>query len=185
VDGSIIETFGTVKTVVNVDSLKMPFTFLLVSKQVDIPCDGILGIGFLENAGATICYASGTLTFRTGSNKVSKTLSPIIAGSQTKRARRLALPGRTELVVRLPVKEGTHACEGVTEKQEIQKGIYLAGAITKVRAGYAITSIANTTSNEVEIDEPVLELEEIGPGTEEYPQGREEGDKRLNRAGRY
>ena len=42
VDGSVIETYGTVKTVVNGDSLKISFTFHLVSKQVDIPCDGIL-----------------------------------------------------------------------------------------------------------------------------------------------
>jgi hypothetical protein len=75
VNGSIIETFGTAKTVVNVDSLKIPSTFQLVSKQVDIPCDGILGRDFLENAGATICYASGTLTFRNGSDKVSKTVA--------------------------------------------------------------------------------------------------------------
>jgi hypothetical protein len=85
VDGSIIETLGTVRTVVNADSLKIPFTFQLVSKQVDVPCDGILGRDFLEHAGAQICYASGTLTFGAGSNKVSKPLSPISAGSQTKR----------------------------------------------------------------------------------------------------
>jgi hypothetical protein len=113
-----------------------------------------LGRDFLEYAGAQICYASGTLTFGTGSSKVSKTLSPINAGSRTKGVRRLALPSRTELVVRLPVKEGNHVREGVTEKLEIQEDIYLAGAVTRVQAGYAITSIANTTSEEVEIDEP-------------------------------
>jgi len=43
VDGSIIETFGTVQTVVNMDYLKIPFTFQLAGKQVEIPCDGILG----------------------------------------------------------------------------------------------------------------------------------------------
>jgi len=74
VDGSVIETYGTVKTVVNGDFLKIPFTFHLVSKQVDIPCDGILGRDFFEKAGAQICYASGTLTFGTGSSKVINTL---------------------------------------------------------------------------------------------------------------
>jgi len=52
VDGSIIETFGTVQTVINVGLLKIPFIFQLVNKQIDIPCDGILGRDFLENAGA-------------------------------------------------------------------------------------------------------------------------------------
>jgi transposase InsO family protein len=161
VDGSVIETLGTVRTVVRAEFLKIPFTFQLVNKQVDIPCDGILGRDFLEHAGAQICYASGTLTFGTGRGQVSKPLSPISAESQTKRVRRLVLPGRAELIVKLPVRDGTHVWEGVTEKQEIQKGVYLAGAMTKVQAGYAITSIANTNSEEVEIEEPELEVTEI------------------------
>ena len=80
-------------------------------------------------------------------------------------------------MVKLPVKRGMDIREGITDKQEIQKGVYLAGEMTEVRAGYAITSIANT-NNEVEIDEPVLELEE-NEYTEE--QARERGDKYLNR----
>jgi hypothetical protein len=51
--------------------------------------------------------------------------------------------------------------EGNYGKQEIQEGVYLAGAMTKVQAGYAITRIANTNSEEVEIDEQVLEVAEI------------------------
>ena len=119
----------------HVDSLKIPFSFQLVGKQVDSPCDGILGRDFFENTGAQICYASGTLTLGTGSSKVSKTLSPIGAGSQTQGVRSLLLPSRTELMVKLPVKAGTHFREGVMEKLEIQEGLYLAGAITKFREG--------------------------------------------------
>jgi len=158
VDGSIIETLGKVPTVVKADSLKIPFTFQLVNKQVDIPCDGILGTDFLEHAGVQIFYASGTLTFGTGRSRVNKPLSPISADSQTKKIRRLVLPGRAQLVVKLLVKDGTRIREGVTEKQEIQEGVYLAGAMTRVQAGYVITSIAKTNSEEVEIDEPVLEV---------------------------
>jgi hypothetical protein len=80
-------------------------------------------------------------------------------------------------VVKLPVKKGVNIWEGITEKQEIQKGVYLVGAMTEVRAGYTITSVANTNNEEVEIDEPVLELEEI-KDTGEQP--RERGDKYLN-----
>jgi hypothetical protein len=124
--GSIIETLGTVRTVVKADSLKIPFMFQLVSKQADIPCDAILGRDFLGHAGAQICYASETLTFGAGSNKVRKPLSPTSAGSQTKGIRRLVLPSRTELVVKLSVKGGTQIREGITEKQEIREGVYLA-----------------------------------------------------------
>jgi hypothetical protein len=53
--------------------------------------------------------------------------------------------------------------------------------MTRVQAGYAITSIANTNSEGVEIDEPVLEVTEIEPGAGEYPRGRDVSDRHLNR----
>jgi hypothetical protein len=85
------------------------------------------------------------------------------------------------LVVKLPVGNGTLVPEGITEKKEIQKGVYLAGAMTKVQAGYTITSIANTNSEEVEIDEPVLEVTEIVQNGERYT--REKGShEKVNRA---
>jgi hypothetical protein len=87
------------------------------------------------------------------------------------------------LVVKLPVKKGTHIREGLTEKQEIQEGVYVAGAMTSVPAGYAITSIANTNSEEVEIDEPVLEVTEIETGGENDSSEEKGSDKQLNRAG--
>jgi hypothetical protein len=73
-------------------------------------------------------------------------------------------------MVRLPVKRELLFVKVLRKKQEIQEGFYLAGAMTKIQAGYAITSIANTNIEEVEIDEPVLEVAEIEPGTEEHPQ---------------
>ena len=101
VDGSIIETLGTVQTVVKAGFLKIPFTFQLVSKQVDVPCDGILGRDFLERAGGG---GARTLTLGTGNDKVSKALLPLSTEGLTRTIRRLVLSSRTELVVRLPVK---------------------------------------------------------------------------------
>jgi hypothetical protein len=42
--------------------------------------------------------------------------------------------------------------------------------MTRVQAGYTVTSIANTNSEEVGIDEPVLEVAEIEIGTKGHPQ---------------
>jgi hypothetical protein len=93
------------------------------------------------------------------------------------------LPGRAETVVRLPVEGTTRTDEGLTEKQEIQEGVYLAGAMTKVQAGYAITSIVNTTNEAMEIDEPVLKVTEIEPGTLLGPPGDNSAGRYLNRPG--
>jgi hypothetical protein len=60
--------------------------------------------------------------------------------------------------------------------------MYLAGAMTRVQAGYAISSITNTNSEEVGIDEPVLEMTEVEPGNEGNPQERDVSDRHLNRA---
>jgi hypothetical protein len=54
--------------------------------------------------------------------------------------------------------------------------------MTKVREGYAITSIASTKREEVEIDEPVLEVAEIERGTEVHPQDGDVSGRQLNRA---
>jgi hypothetical protein len=47
VEGSEIETFGTVEAKVQVGDNYVPFEFQLVNTQTDIPCDGILGRHFL------------------------------------------------------------------------------------------------------------------------------------------
>lgn len=68
---------------------------------------------FLTQADANICYEKGTLTLGLGSNKVYKVLTSVTARGQAKRVRRLELPGRTEIVVSLPVEND----EGLTGKR--------------------------------------------------------------------
>jgi len=77
-----------------------------------------------------------------------KVLSPVDPKSQPKRIRRLELPGRTEIEVGLPVEGITRNDEGLTEKQKI-RGVYFAGAVTKLQAGYLMTSTVNTTKEKV------------------------------------
>ena len=93
------------------------------------------------------------------------------------------MSSRAEIVVRLPVEGTTRTNEGLTEKQEIREGVYLAGAITKVQAGYAITSIANTTDETVELEEPVLKVTEVEPDTSLEPPGEDSTGRYLDRPG--
>jgi hypothetical protein len=122
---------GAVQAVMYEGSVRIPFQ--LVDKQMDFLCDGIIGRDFLAHTGAKICYKTGILTMGADSDKMHKVLSPIDAKSQPKVIRRLVLPGRTEIVVRLPVEGIKRNDEGLTEKQET-RGVYLAGVITKVQA---------------------------------------------------
>jgi hypothetical protein len=62
VSGTTIRTLGTEQAVMYEGSVRIPFTFEIVDKRVDFPCDGILRRDFLVRAGANICYEKGTLT---------------------------------------------------------------------------------------------------------------------------
>jgi len=68
---------------------------------------------------------------------------------------------------------------GMTNKCEIQKGVIIAASLTRVVDGYAITSILNTNDTEVNVQEPLIELDEVdltwerGCSTEFESQDRE------------
>jgi hypothetical protein len=183
VSGSTIQTMGAVKTVMYGGSVRIPFTYQLVDKRIDLPCDGITGRDFLAHAGAKICCETGVLTLGIGSTKIHKVLSQINDQGQHHGIRRPVLPSRAKIVVRMLVEGTTRTNESLTEKQEICEGVYLVGAITKVQADYAITSIVNTTEEAMQIEEPVLRVTEVEPGTSLGPPGDDSTGRYLHRPG--
>jgi hypothetical protein len=56
VDGSPMEIHGVLEARVELSNSSMVHDFQLVNKQVDIPCDGILGLDFIKRAKAEFCY---------------------------------------------------------------------------------------------------------------------------------
>ena len=66
----VIRVKGTVQAIMYEGSVRIPFTFQLADKQVDLPCNGILGRDFLAHAGTKISYETGVLTLGTGSAKI-------------------------------------------------------------------------------------------------------------------
>jgi hypothetical protein len=62
VDGSPMETHGVLEAKIELHNNSVVHDFQLVNKQVDIPCDGILGRDFLQHTKAKICYESRTVT---------------------------------------------------------------------------------------------------------------------------
>jgi len=69
----------------------------------------------------------------------------------------LTLKSRAESIVRLPTKSKGL---GIISRSELAPGIYLAETLTEGVDGYCVTSIVNT-SEDVPIDLPLFELEEI------------------------
>ena len=52
---------------------------------------------------------------------------------------------------------------GMTNKCElrVQEGVILAASLTKVVGSYVMTSILNTNDTEVDVQEPLVELDEV------------------------
>ena len=82
-------------------------------------------------------------------------------GNLELREGRMKLLPRSETIVRLPVEEENNLVEGVIDRREIVPGVYLAGSIVRIVNGYALTSISNTTEEEVELGEPTVQITEL------------------------
>jgi hypothetical protein len=72
----------------------------------------------------------------------------------------IKLPPRTESIVKVLVKTGSPLV-GMTNKCEIQKGVIIAASLTRVVDGYATTSILITNETEVNVQEPLVRLDEV------------------------
>ena len=169
VEGSVIETHGSTETKILKGSLQIPFRFQLVSKQVDLLGDGILGRDFLKQMQAKICYQSRTLNFTYAGVTITKSLSSNSSGNKQEnsgeRAGRIRIPSRSETIVSLPTETGSSTtAEGLVERKELLPGVYLAESLVKVVNGCVITSVLNTSEKEVKMPEPVVMVTEVDTG---------------------
>jgi hypothetical protein len=175
-----METHGVIKAKVRLGGESFAHDFQLVSKQVEIPCDGILGRDFFRRTKAKICYATRVVTLKGKRYRmVGSSEPPSEKQMLEKKVRQIKLPPRTESIVRIPVAPGSPHL-GIIEKHEIQKGVFLAATLTKVVEGHVLTSMLNTNDAETVVHEPVIRLEEVEPYRDRYestgfdPQDREE-----------
>jgi hypothetical protein len=142
----------------------------LVNKQVNIEGDGILGKDFLLRRRAQICYESKSVNFNWNNFSFKKYLtSESHTENESRESRTIILQQRSETMVRIPVDYEKNQTEGIIEKCELNKGIFVANSLTMVKNGYVITSILNTNNHEVVLPEPRLRLGRI----ESVPIGKE------------
>ena len=74
----------------------------------------------------------------------------------------IKLPPRTESIVKVLVAPGSSLVV-MTKECEIQEGVIIAASLTKGVDGYVMTSILNTNDTEVDMQEPLAELNEVDP----------------------
>ena len=165
VEGSTIETHGSLETQVLEGEMSIPNRLQLVSKQVDLKGDGILGREFLKAMQACICYRQQVLIFQYERifvcKKITSLLRAELGALRDIRVNKLTLSARNEVIVQVPVDAGPRVQEGVVGRAELLPGVYMAESLVKVENGCIIISIMNTTAEEVELPEQVVKLEEI------------------------
>jgi hypothetical protein len=70
VDGSPMETHGVLEARIELSNSSILHDFQLVNKQVDIPCDGILGRDSLQRKRAKVCYETRTVALNGETSKL-------------------------------------------------------------------------------------------------------------------
>jgi len=145
VEGSMIETHGSLDTQVLEGEMSIPYHLQLVSKQVDLKGDGILGRDFLKAMRACICYREQVLIFQYKGILVCKKLT-FLPGAEPGTLRdegvnKLTLPARTEMIVQVPVDAGLWVQEGVVGRAELLLGVYIAESLVQVENGALLLAL--------------------------------------------
>jgi hypothetical protein len=149
---------------------KIPFKFYLVNKQVDLAYDGIIGRDFLRNMQAKICYDSNTIVIKTPNGEWTKRIGDMKNVKENRRSSTLKVPKRSEIIVRIPVENGVEGADGLTDKTEITRGVYLASSLIRIEGDQTITSILNTNETDVGVEIPAIKSGEYKTGEEESSQ---------------
>jgi hypothetical protein len=95
VSGSLIETHGAIEAVIELKNSLITHEFQLVSKQIDIPCDGLLGRDFLRNAKAQICYETQCAKINGELIKMVSAKPEIAKTEKRREAKKISLPRRS------------------------------------------------------------------------------------------
>jgi hypothetical protein len=116
VEGSMIETHGSLQTQVPEGDMNIPYRLKLVSKQVDLKGDGIVGHYFLAAMRTCICYRERVLIFRYKGVLVRRKLMSLPGDEQgtprDRRVNKVTLPAGTELIMQVPVDAGPRVQDG-------------------------------------------------------------------------
>lgn len=147
-----MQTAGTVTLKPKIKNTITPIKFNIIKAELNIEFDGIIGMDFLKSHNAIINIKDQYLQLENfGKDKIIKIkLEPASEKSIT-------LPPRRETAVQISIIN--HITEGVCPKIQIKEGIYVANAILKAEDNLSITTIVNTTEDEVKIPQIQVELE--------------------------
>lgn len=137
-----VKTLGSINTTIHGHTIE----FHVVSKNFPIPQDGILGADFLSGTGK-IDFANQIVEWYDLSFPFT-------------RREVVRLPARSRAVTHVRV-INSDVSEGYIPRLPAREGVYLGDAIVRNQNGKAYMYAINTTSEDIEITVPVVELQPV------------------------
>lgn len=149
---SLLRSEGTVKLKLTTQTHETEHPFHVMGDGFECMYDGILGKDFWESKRAIINYCDRKI------HMGPVTLNFDFDSDQARKPYKLTFKARTETLIKLPTNSKGF---GLISKRELKPGLYLAESLTMERHGYCITSAVNTLEEDVSIEIPQVELEEV------------------------
>lgn len=150
-------TMGTSQIKLCLNDAKIDHTIHALSKDINLPSDGIIGNDLLRKYDCKINYIDNTLTIMNHSLPLQDTALQ----NQDFTANEISINPRTETIVKINI-ANPEINEGIVSKTEIQNGVYIASSIVKVdENSQALTTVLNTTNHIVTFPHLSITLEPI------------------------
>lgn len=124
--------------------------FHVLSDNCSIYADGILGANFLKKFKANINYDNFTLTL------IIQDLQYTVPLKYKNNSSIYNIPARTEKIMKMETKVNE---EVIIKSEEISERVFVANSLAKPINGFLYFSVINTTNENVEIDNIILNLE--------------------------
>lgn len=142
-----VETVGTCLIPVQVGDSTIDIKFHILNQATNVPFDGLLGKDFLQKESAIISYQSRTLSLKSSTIPINLNHQKF----ENQNINLIKLKARTETLIEIEIQNPENQ-EGIVPELELQKGVYLSKAITKVNENNrAYATILNTRIIDLQI----------------------------------
>lgn len=148
-----ITTVGSSEINLSLPKLNINFRINVINAyKISSPYDGILGDDFLRNQKAEINYLTKSI-------KIADVIIPF-DNPEINKSTKITLPPRSETVIQIQIQG--NVTEGTINANEIKDNILIPNALIKADdSKHAKCPLINLNDKEIEIEKPIVTLEEI------------------------
>lgn len=141
------KTIGSYISELNIGNFIFKHKFHIVHESFPIIQDGILGLDFIKNSGAIIDVSNNTFT-----------INDVILNFEKRIVSKYLIPARTEKLLKIRVNTNK---ESICHSKILKNNLFLANCLVKPVNNECVVSIINSSTEPIEIDDIILDLEPL------------------------